>query len=113
MSAETENYTLMFLLLADLAIATGAAPINEHPDCWEIVLDGPPQLRISVNGHEEKRCDSQGVFVNPFHAYIEYNGWPWAIFSPHGGDRLGYEHNEDAAIEVLRNAITKAREVPA
>lgn len=106
-----ESYSEAFSLIAELACALGAAPINARVGCWEHRI-GDTWL-IAVNGHKEPALCSAGempVEVPPFHAYIERNGWPGALLSPFGGVVAGYAGDaENDIIDVLNEEIAKAR----
>lgn len=70
--------------IANLAIRRGAAPVNKYVGCWELQVD--PRWWLAVNGHPTPTlCSKGGEPVLPFHAYIEFNGWPWGIVGPGGG----------------------------
>lgn len=72
-----------FATLCSMGLALGAAPMNKHAACWEHHVDA--QWWVAFNGHSEAKYTSKGQKVDPFHCYVEYNGWPAGIFSPYGG----------------------------
>lgn len=60
-----------FSLIAEIAIATGNAPITKFDDCWEIRIDD--RWSFAVNGHAHERPCSFGGVVPPFSAYVQFN----------------------------------------
>jgi hypothetical protein len=96
----------VFAAIVELAESLGVSGINKLPRCWEHQIDG--SWWIAVNAHPEPIQCSHGVAVAPFSAYIEFNGWPAGLFTPHGGQiAAGEVANEDAFIEALRRALAK------
>lgn len=105
---EAEPVSEAFELIAQIAIALGAAPLNKHEGCWELDVDGTWWL--AVNGHDEPRRCSRSFEVAPFECYLEFNGWPAGVFSPLGGAiAAGAAANEDALIEALRAKLDEVR----
>jgi len=97
----TSSVCEAFAAIADLCIALGAAPANRFEDCWELRIDS--QWEIAFNGHEESRRSSYGVVVQPFHCYVQFNGWPAGVFGPLGGVIAAGEcANEDTFLEAVR-----------
>ena len=97
-----------FVEMGNLCIAAGAAPLSKHEGCWEHQVD--ERWWIAVNGHAqpEKRLTSKGIEIQPFHCYVEYNGWPAGILSPYGGViAAGTGANEDTFIEALKLAAKR------
>ena len=47
--------------------------------CWEYRISDKWLLKL--NGHPEE-VDG----IPPFHAYVEFNGWPAGVFNPWGGE---------------------------
>jgi hypothetical protein len=92
----------LFTLLADLALKDGVAPINKLPACWERQVD--EHWWIAVNAQKEKVKCSKGAEIEPFHCYVEFNGFPAGVFTPFGGIiAAGSVANEEtfaAAIEA-------------
>lgn len=99
-------------LLAEVCVARGEAPINQLDGCWHLSLAGPPTVEAWMNGHREARKTEQGVTVQPYHAYVELNGWPWCIANPYGGDFLGGSDTEDAVIALLKAELVRASRQP-
>jgi len=94
--------------IAQLAIRLGVVPLNARPGCWEFQVD--EHWWIAVNGHRESLKCSKGVAVEPFNAYVEFNGWPAGSFNPAGGIMAaGEAANEDAFIAALRAAVPALR----
>lgn len=102
----SENICEAFARLMQLGIAAGVAPLNKHAGCWEYRIDD--KWEIAVNGHKEaKRC-SHGVDVEPYHCYVQYNGWPAGIFNPRGGTIAAGEcANENAFIAAMEACLSK------
>jgi hypothetical protein len=108
-----EPINLVFAGLSRLAAQAGVTAIDKLPGCWEIQID--EQWFVAVNGHETELRDSKGHRVPPYHAFLEYNGWPAGVINPFAGFiAAGESANEEtliAAIEArLGHAIT---EIPA
>lgn len=104
----SDNVCEAFAKLCDLCIARGEAPANKHPGCWEVQLD--KRWWIAFNGHKEPKQSSKGgPSVDPFHCYVEYNGWPAGVFTPYGGViAAGEGANESMFIQALERAEAEA-----
>ena len=101
----TDNVAEAFYRLAVLGNAQGVV-LNKLPGCWEVQLD--KQWRVAVNGHKEAIKESGGREVPPYHAYVEYNGWPAGFLNPRGGTiAAGSCANEDAFIEAINRCVAK------
>ena len=92
-----------FLEIARLAERLGIKPLNELAGCWEYQIDR--QWFMAVNGHNEPIECSMGVSVPPFHAYVQFNGWPAGIIDASGscfaaGDLANLE-SFNAALEAV------------
>jgi hypothetical protein len=93
-----------FAAIADLCIALDAAPTNQYPGCWELRLDA--HWEIAFNGHEESMRSTHGVVVQPYHCYVQFNGWPAGVFGPHGGViAAGELANEEAFLAAVRGRM--------
>lgn len=93
-------------VVAELAFALNAPPMNGHPNCWELQVD--EHWKIAVNGHRDPRKTTGGVEVMPFNCYVEFNGWPAGFFDPYGGVLCaGAVGNEDALIAAMRTRLEK------
>ena len=96
----------LFILLAKLAEKDGVAPINRHTGCWERQIG--EHWWIAVNGHKDKISCSKGPEVEPFHCYVEFNGWPAGIFNPMNGIiACGYAANEDAFAAAIETELSE------
>lgn len=96
-----------FAVLCSLGMAMGAAPLNKHAGCWEHQVDG--QWWLAVNGHKEAKTTSKGQSVEPFHCYVEYNGWPAGVFTPYGGIiAAGEGANERTFLLAMQRAEAEA-----
>lgn len=106
----SDNVCEAFARLCDMAIALGAAPMTKHAGVWEHQVD--KQWWVAFNGHTEKKTTSKGQEVDPYHCYVEYNGWPAGIFMPYGGFiAAGEGANETTFIAALQRAEAEARGV--
>ena len=95
-----------FGVLAELGIALDAAPLTKHAGCWECQID--KQWLIAVNGHKQP-MRWRDITVDPFHCYVEYNGWPAGIFTPYGGTiAAGEGANEDTFIAAMQTRLADA-----
>jgi len=108
--------TEVFSLLCDLVTELNVAPLNAHPGCWVHKLD--KHWIIAVNAHnEELQCDVEGTMgwrIEPYHAAVWFNGWAAGCFNPYNGwIAAGDAANEAELIEVLKEAIGKAKEAKA
>lgn len=94
--------------IAELAIALGVAPIRDK--LWEHQIDA--KWFVAINGYREERefqIDGSPVKLQPFEAYLMFNGWPAGFLHPYGGCiAAGKVANEDTLIEALREAKRKA-----
>jgi hypothetical protein len=103
MAMISEQISEAMAAVMELAHRRGVTKINELPGCWEIQVDSAWWL--AVNGHRETTKCSKGTEVLPFHAYVEFNGWPAGIFNPYGGTMAaGTVANEDAFIAAVKAA---------
>lgn len=67
------------------------------------------QWWVAFNGHPEKKATSKGQQVDPYHCYVEYNGWPAGVFTPYGGViAAGEGANENTFIAALVRAEADA-----
>jgi len=96
----------LFVLLMYIAEADGVIPLSEHYEgCWERQLG---EWWFAVNGHDGPRKCSHGVEVQPYHCYVEYNGFPAGLMTPFGGViAAGRIANEDAFAEALHAELRK------
>ena len=100
----TKPMTVVFGKVVELADVLGVESINDYPGCWEYRISDKWLLKL--NGHPEE-VDG----IPPFHAYVEFNGWPTGVFNPWGGEiAAGEAANEDILIEALDEAIRTAKE---
>jgi hypothetical protein len=102
------DLSMAYMEIAELAIALGAAPLNQRPGAWVHRLDA--HWVVALNGHSFTVDASPGgggcdAPIRPFHAMIWYNGWPAGILAPTGGAiAAGEGANEDTLIDALRAA---------
>lgn len=102
------GFCIAFSKVAELGTLLGAAPLNQFPACWEHQVDA--QWWIAVNGHPDPMRCSAGVDVAAFHCYVQFDGWPAAVFNPYGGAMAaGEAANEDAFLAALDAAIAAAQ----
>ena len=95
-----------FLALAEYAEAIGAAPLNQHPACWERDID--ERWGVALNAHPEQH-EAKGVSVPPFHAAIFWRGWYVGLLTPYGGAIAAHPDGalEDRFIADVRAAIVR------
>lgn len=110
MATDTERPILNAMdLIAQLAIKHDAGPLYKHDGCWEHQVDS--RWWIAVNGHKQPMPCSHGPEVEPYHAYIEFNGWPAGIINPFEGTlATGEAANEQTLCEALEKAIAGDRQ---
>lgn len=98
----SEQYAEAFIELVNAGVRMGVENIKDMPGCWE---NGDPNdgWFVALNGHKEKVKCSAGVEVEPYTAYVSWNGWPAGILGPNGGVvAAGEVANEDAFIEWVK-----------
>lgn len=102
----------LFVIIGELATKDGAIPLNKHDGVWTRQIG--EHWWIAVNGHDETLPASSpdgassGVpfDVEPFHCYVEYNGWPAGVFTPMGGTfAAGEAGNEETFVAALEAEI--------
>lgn len=94
-----------FDLLAQLALALGAAPIKGK--VWTHRID--ESWDVKING-----CSEQKDGILPYHAELSFNGWPAGVMSPFGGwIAAGSLANERALIAAIEAALERAKTDPA
>jgi len=106
--SELKWVSLAFVQVAKLCEALGVEAINRLPGCWEHQVDD--NWFIAANGHREPTKCTKGITVQPFHCYVEWNGFPAGEFHPIEGGfiAMGQLANEDTFIEALQRATEKA-----
>ncbi|WP_427340957.1 hypothetical protein [Caloranaerobacter sp. DY30410] len=93
----------LFVYVSKLANKLGISPIKDT--IWEHQIDD--KWKIVVNGHDTIQ-NYNGLDLEPFHMYIEYNGFPAGIVNPYDGIICaGSEANEDKLIEAIKLALNK------
>lgn len=106
MTAETVDrpISLAMARIADLAYALGVRDLNKRTACWEYQID--LHWWIAVNGTTKTIECSKEVEVEPYHCYVEFNGWPAGLFCPYGGTiAAGTAANERTFIEAIESLI--------
>jgi hypothetical protein len=108
----TEQICEAFDWIAQVGVAAGAAPLNKHPACWEYRIDD--KWWLAVNGHRAPMlCSHSEIPVDPFTAYVEYNGWPAFLVNPRGGHGAdGEGANEDTFIAALQRKLADLKAHP-
>ena len=102
----SETLSTTFMAIAEAARVLKAAPIKDK--IWELRLD--KHWEFAVNGHATKQKVTLGSGVQhevePYHAYVEFNGWPAGVFSPYGGSfAAGELANEKAFCAALQRYV--------
>lgn len=87
--------------ICDIAKHDGVAPLNQHPGVWIFDVGA---WRLALNAHGEP-MEYDGHKVDPYHCYVEFNGWPAGIITPRAGT---VAFGKLANIFTLRDAL-KAR----
>ena len=100
----SEAISEAFMEIVELAGRLGVSRIDKIPGCWEVDVDG--RWWVAVNGHREPtKCSRASTPLEPFEAYVEFNGWPAGGLTPAGGwIAAGGVANEDTFIEALKAA---------
>lgn len=110
----SEKFIEPMALIAEMAARLGVNGINELPGCWEHTFEqGGNEWFLALNGHREAVECSQGASVDPFHAYVQCNGWPAGVMNPFDGIMAaGAAVNEDVFVEALQAEIDRLPEPP-
>ena len=97
--------TEAFALLADLLVKSGATRLDLRPGAYEIVID--ERWKAVINAHAEPVLWGSAS-IPPYHAALEYNGWPAGLMAANGGVIAAGEcANEDTFIAAVKAAIAK------
>lgn len=109
MAAEPPPINLVYWHIIELAAAMKVVLINQLRGCWEVQVDN--LWWFAVNGHTEPMlCSRSDIPIDPFNAYVMFNGWPAFILSPAGGcGAAGEAANEDTLIAALQAATERAK----
>ena len=81
-------------------------PLNKMPGLWHRKLD--EHWAIWVNGKTTTQSTPDGAAVDPFHCYVEFNGWPAGILSVptgQGAIAAGKLANYETFCDALKAAI--------
>jgi len=92
----------VWMAIAKYHKALGLPPMSEMDAPWIRQIDKLWWMAIngSLNG-----VQVDGVVLEPFHAYVKFNGWPAGVFSPAGGIiAAGKAANADTFCEALVKA---------
>lgn len=103
--SETVELGKLIEALFRWASAHGAEQLAGHPGIWEHAVD--ETWRVAINGHRVTEQASDGVDVPPFHVYLSFNGWPWALFHP-AADSIATGHGEAANSATFLAALQAA-----
>ena len=103
----SERLTEAASAVADLAQARGIGSIKDKPQPFKLVID--ERWTVYVNaGQAAVKLDS-GADLEPFNFYVEFNGWPAAMFSPFAGSFVAGEGaNEETFLAACRAAQSAA-----
>jgi len=101
MTKETVDQEI-FEAIMELAKRRGDTPLNKCPGLWNVKLSGG--FELWANPQKEQRKTSGGIEVGPFQFYVEYNGWPFAMFHPMTGGSIGNggAANSESFLAALR-----------
>ena len=104
-----------FLVLCELADKRGEVPFDKAPACWEctfpsVLGEGRDTWQVAINGHNTPtRSSLSEKPIDPFHAFVYYNGWPAGVLTPYDGwIARGSGANEDSFVASVRAAIARA-----
>lgn len=101
---QTRRISEAMAILADLAVSLGITNIKDLPACWEYDID--EHWFVAVNANTTVKKTIKGVEVMPYHCYVEFNGWPAAIFNAFGGEFCaGSLANENTFIEAIQKRL--------
>lgn len=108
--SDRKGLSIAFLRIAELATASGLekGAITRMYGAWRYKLITDDRWEFAVNGHKEAVVSPllPNTNIEPFEAYVEYNGWPFATIGPYGGQMgAGELANEDTFIEALEKEI--------
>ena len=90
--------------LCQLCLARGVRNIKTLPGLCHVPIND--QWEAWINGRDEVLPTDGGVEVKPFHAYVEYNGWPAGIVSAYDGEFVA---GEAANLDSFLAAVTAAQ----
>lgn len=97
-----------FVRIAELGTTVpGAAPLHRHEGAWvyRFTDAGGNEWGLAVNGHKHAVPDTLLDLASPIEALtalVSFNGWPFGILDPFGGQMgAGELANEDAFIAAL------------
>lgn len=108
---EVPEHELKFGKLWDLVIEiakrTKSVPLNARPGVWYVKVD--EHWEFAMNGHGDPvRSPELAAEVPAYHLYAKFNGWPFAVISPHGGSLgNGAVANIDAFAQALQNYLER------
>lgn len=77
----------------------GVAPLNKYPGLWNFTAGA---WSLTVNGQKEP-ASRDGVTIQPFNGYVEFNGWPAGFIDPYTATIAA---GELANIWTLAEALT-------
>lgn len=101
-----EGITNPFHAIARYAQAHNVRSIKDLPGCWEVQVDAA--WWFAVNGHRAPQECSKGATLQPYEAYVTFNGWPAGILSPDGEGvfAAGSAGNTEAFITAVLAEVT-------
>lgn len=113
------NIAIAFVRLAELAVLLDVK-FNQGDvgKAWEYTIieeGGRPEWKIAVNGHRHAITSPlfEGTIIPSCRAHVTYNGWPWGILAPNGGECMnGSYANEDQFIRVVEGEIRRLGGTP-
>jgi hypothetical protein len=100
-TAEQTAFNEAWQAICDIAAKEKTGPLNELPGLYHIIAG---KWQLWINGKQSPLI-TDGVTVQPFHAYVEHNGWPAGIMTPNSGEIAA---GSLANVFTLRDAL-KAR----
>lgn len=104
MSTTNRPICELFVLIAALAQQDGISPLNKLGGLWRREID--EHWTLWVNGMPSPMSTENGVTVEPYCAFIEFNGWPAGSFDSFGGVMAAGEiANETALCGAIRKIL--------
>lgn len=85
---------VLMVKVCDLAQKHGRVPVGE----WDYTFASDPKWRLCMNGGpHDSWSPEEGIDVPRFEVYVQFNGWPAALFNTAGGQVIGISEDEIVA----------------
>lgn len=101
---EQEHVIEAFSIAISYLLSMGYTKANEYDGCIEQQVD--EHWWIALNGHNTPQViKKNNMIAQPYHIYIEFNGWPAGVMTPFDGQIAAGEcANEATFIQALTSA---------